>query len=170
MYNIDYPYFLLKTADFGGSIMRTLLLSIVSFFLLACNCYAQTPVSEPQAMVYYQIPLGGNNTQQKKHAFGFRMDRTISTDGSSIKYQDLIKKPALVDFKMGYDGVRSLNIAGVDYLRISTVQHANGDEDEDSVQTGTDEESIVAEKLRSIPIGAYAGIILGIGLLLGAGG
>ena len=52
---------------------------------------ALEPVTEPHAMFYYQISLGGEGVRPKSH-FGFRMDQANYRPGQMIDYHGLTQK------------------------------------------------------------------------------
>lgn len=116
--------------------------------LLTSVGYAAEPVLEPHAMIYYQIPFGGKDYNERRHSFGFRMDRAVVEPTQYIDYQRLIKQPALLDIKMGRDGIDAMMFAGVDYLKKFRVYQASAGGQEPS-ETGQDEipqEEPVAEE------------------------
>jgi len=126
--------------------MRVIPLSLFIFVsCLSFNSNALEPVMESHLMLYYQIPLGGNKIDQRKHSYGFRMDRTIVKSRQPIDYQQLLKQTPMFDIKMGHDGIKALNISGIDYLKKYTVSHANGDEKiiEESTDVG---EEVMSEE------------------------
>ncbi|MFQ5661323.1 MAG: hypothetical protein ACE5GZ_12940 [Gammaproteobacteria bacterium] len=170
--------------------MRALPLSLFMLTsLLSFNSHAAEPFVEPQAMLYYQIPFGGSDHRQYKHTFGFRMDLTHTGSGQLIAYQQLLKKPAVFDLKMGHDGIDALYISGVDYLQHYYVHRAN-DEDTAATETAYEGDAAAAEEataeeaateeepagptigeiLRKTPFGIIIGAGLLIGIVAGAGG
>ena len=134
--------------------MRSLILSLSIIVLLTpLIASAIEPINEPHAMVYYQIPLGASNPEQRQHSFGLRMDRTSHEPGQMIEYQQIFKKPAMFNFKMGYRGIKALNISGIDYLKKYRTNRANGDEGEEialedeSMDESMDEEITEGEEM-----------------------
>ena len=93
------------------------LILFVLTFLLTFNSNASELVLEPQAMLYYRVPLGGGHKELLKSTFGFRLDRTLVEKGKPVDYQKLFRQPAVLDFRMDHAGIESLTIAGVDYLK-----------------------------------------------------
>src|SRR3972149_2516359 len=93
------------------------LILFVLTFLLTFNCNAAELVLEPQAMLYYRVPLGGGHGKQMQPTFGFRLDRTLVEKGKPVDYRQLFRQQAVLDFRMDRSGVESLTIGGVDYLK-----------------------------------------------------
>src|SRR3989304_7171389 len=89
----------------------------VSFLaaVFSMNVFAVEPVAEQQYMLYYQIPLGAGKAQDNKHQFGLRFDQITHAPGEDVHISALENKTAAMDFRMGYDGIQSLKIRGVDY-------------------------------------------------------
>lgn len=90
-------------------------------FILTASVFAVEPVEEQQALLYYQIPFGGEKKVDNKHKFGFRVDR-VSIDRTTGIYSNpggfngLMKKPASLDFQMGHQGITAFKLHGYDYL------------------------------------------------------
>ena len=122
------------------------LILFVLTFLLTFNSNASELVLEPQAMLYYRVPLGGGHKEQLKSTFGFRLDRTLVEKGKPVDYQKLFRQPAVLDFRMDHAGIESLTIAGVDYLKQYRMSRAAEDEAA-AVEDGaeTDAEAPAAE-------------------------
>ncbi len=95
--------------------------SLFIMFILTASVYAVEPVEEQQALLYYQIPFGGEKKVDNKHKFGFRVDR-VSIDRTTGIYSNpggfngLMKKPASLDFQMGHQGITAFKLHGYDYL------------------------------------------------------
>jgi len=95
--------------------------SLFIMFILASSVFAVEPVEEQQALLYYQIPFGGVKKVDNKHKFGFRVDR-VSIDRTTGQYSDLtslnelMNKPASLDFQMGHQGITAFKLHGYDYL------------------------------------------------------
>jgi len=110
---------------------------------------------EPHLMVYYQVPLGGYNPDQRKHSYGFRMDRLFVESGQVIDYQQLVKQTPMFDLKMDHDGIKALNISGIDYLKKYTVSHADTEEEAEG-------ETILDKLDTQIVFGLAFGLVFGI--------
>ena len=104
------------------------LILFVLTFLLTFNCNAAELVLEPQAMLYYRVPLGGGHGKQMQPTFGFRLDRTLVEKGKPVDYRQLFRQQAVLDFRMDRSGVESLTIGGVDYLKQYRALNAAEDE------------------------------------------
>jgi hypothetical protein len=95
--------------------------SLFIMFILTASVFAAEPIEEQQALLYYQIPFGGEKKADNTHKFGFRVDR-VSIDGTTGQYSDsngfndLMKKPAALDFQMGHQGISAFKLHGHDYL------------------------------------------------------
>jgi hypothetical protein len=107
--------------------MRTLV-TVLFFAFLSANVSAIEPVNDQQVMFYYHIPLGADK-QHSKHQFGLRFDNMNHDPRDVIQISTLESRPAAMDFRMGYDGVQSIKIHGVDYAAYLIARAA---EDEDS--------------------------------------
>jgi hypothetical protein len=146
-------------------------------------------------MLYYHIPLGADK-QQSKHQFGLRFDNTSHDPRDVIQLSMLENRPAAFDFRMGYDGVQSIKISGVDYASYLIAKATEGEDTpvEPAVEASPAEEVTTAEpapaeetapaetaeapaekgpiqkKLDELPFGVVIGVILGIGIIAGVGG
>ena len=168
--------------------------------LAVFNSFAAEPVMEPHAMLYYQVTFGNGHGHPLKKTFGFRLDDALVEPGKPINYQKLFRRPAVINLKMDDAGVWALNITGVNFLKQVRALHANEDDANTSAggtgaktepagtatgggaaasgQAGTPEKKGLLSKLpdysdaikRSQYLGLAAGIMLGIGILMGIGG
>ena len=95
--------------------------SLFVMFILSSSAWTVELVDEQQANFYYQIPFGGIKKADNAHKFGFRVDR-VTVDRSTGQYSDspsfndLMKRPASLDFQMGHNGVTAFKMHGYDYL------------------------------------------------------
>ncbi len=109
--------------------MRTLFillfLSAISF-----NVHAVEPVDEQQLMLYYEIPIGAGDKKHDKHQFGLRLDNTNHEPGADVHINELYRKNGALDFRMGYDGVESIKVHGVDYTSYLIAKAAAGEGEE----------------------------------------
>ena len=159
-------------------------------FILTSNAWAVELVDEQQANFYYQIPFGGIKKADNAHKFGFRVDR-VTVDrstgqyGDSQSFNDLIKRPASLDFQLGHNGVTAFKIHGYDYLPklISKAdEEASGDgeaggeseagEPEASEPKESDEEKYIdiVPEMNQTTFGIMLGVGIGILALTGFGG
>jgi hypothetical protein len=174
-------------------------ISISISFLLAVfsiNVSAVEPIDEQQIMLYYQIPLGTDKPQDSKHQFGLRFDQVTHVPGQDIPISTLENSPAVMDFRMGYDGIKSLKIHGVDYASYLIARAAEGEAapakagpaagaaTKDAPAEATPAEGVTTETaaapqeekgpiqktLDELPFGVVIGVILGIGIIAGVGG
>lgn len=94
---------------------------LLIMFILTSNAWAVELVDEQQATFYYQVPFGGVKKVDNTHKFGFRVDR-VTIDRSTGQYSnsqgfnDLMKRPASLNFQLGHNGVTAFKIHGYDYL------------------------------------------------------
>lgn len=169
------------------------LLMVLPAFLITINAAAVEPIVEPHAMVYYQVPFDGGKSQDTRPAFGFRMDRASFSPGGMIDYQQLVKQPAMVDFRIGNKGVEGIYISGVDYLqqyRIYRAGEESGAETEAETEVTAETEqpaegeadkpkqapkivrdigNTIEAGMEAAPAGILIGLALGAGLLIGVG-
>ena len=103
---------------------------IALFYLVgfSAGVFAVEPVDEQQVMLYYIIPLDAVRHDNNKHQFGLRLDQTSHDPGDVIQISTLEKRPAALDFRMGYDGVQSLKLHGVDYAAQLIARAAEDDQ------------------------------------------
>lgn len=117
--------------------------SLFIMFILTASVYAVEPVEEQQALLYYQIPFGGEKKVDNKHKFGFRVDR-VSIDRTTGMYSNpggfngLMKKPASLDFQMGHQGITAFKLHGYDYLPhlVSRADEASNEAMETEAENG----------------------------------
>jgi len=92
------------------------LLFCASLVSLSGVSTAGETLPEPQAMIYYQIPFGASG-RASRHIFGVRVDQTFARNNQTVEFQSLMARPALLDFRAGYDGIQALSIGGMDYAQ-----------------------------------------------------
>jgi len=117
--------------------------SLFFMFVLASSVFAVEPIEEQQVLLYYQIPFGGVKKVDNTHKFGFRVDR-VSIDRRTGQYSDstsfneLMKKPAALDFQMGHQGITAFKLHGYDYLPllVSRVDEDGGEVMETEAENG----------------------------------
>lgn len=168
-------------------------IAFICLVVFSTGAYAVEPVNEQQVMLYYVIPLDADRQDNNKHQFGLRFDQTTHDPGDVTRISALESRPAALDFRMGYEGVQSLKIHGVDYASRLIARAAEGEETPADVtaepettaetpategegeQTAETEEpkekkTEVQEKIDALPFGVIIGVILGVGFLAGFGG
>jgi len=101
-------------------------LAFLTGTLLPVQTIALEPVTEPHAMFYYQISLGGD-AKKPRHIFGFRMDKASYQPGQMIDYHALTQNPAAMDFRFNHQGAEAIRMSGVDYLKMYRVHKADGE-------------------------------------------
>ncbi len=155
--------------------------SLFIMFIFASSVFAAEPIEEQQALLYYQIPFGGEKKADNIHKFGFRVDR-VSIDGTTGQYSNssgfngLMKKPAALDFQMGHQGISAFKLHGHDYLPqlVSMADEANAEGEngeagaQENVEAGETEEGEKKELLKYSEVldQTTVGLIIGGTILL----
>ena len=199
----------------GGGHMR--ISTAVLSFILICLCssiQAVEPIRDHQMMFYYQIPIGADKQQDRKHKFGLRFDQTMHDPRAVADFSSVMKKPAMFDLQLRHKEALAFKVHGIDYTErlyvqradaenvkapaideadleagtagIDTVEEADAEAAEAVVETAEEgeaeaevsekveekeaEKTAVQKKLDELPKGVIIGVLLGIGLLIGAGG
>jgi hypothetical protein len=176
--------------------MRILISVSCLLVFYSMNLFAVEPIDEQQIMLYYQVPLGAANSQDSKHQFGLRFDRITHAPGEDVQISTLENRPAAMDFRMGYDGIKSVKIHGVDYASYLIARAAEGEtapaktepaagadtkdtpaaaapaEGATTETSGAPKEgkSPIQDALGDVPFGVYIGVIIGIVIIAGVGG
>jgi hypothetical protein len=146
--------------------------SAILFLLVYAGMVSgETLISEPHALVYYQLPFSGN-ASDTHGTFGLRMDRTIRESGQNLDYRELMIRPAAMDFRFSEGQVTALSVGGVDYL--ARYRALRADEEQKPAEGTTEktgetakpeEEKLTMGKiLDNAPMGYIIGA--GIGVLL----
>ena len=164
----------------------TRLVYLILGFLVTFNSNAADLSLESHAMIYYTVPLGGSPANSKP-SFGLRFDEAYMERGKGIDYNRLFDRPAVFDLKMDRDGLRSIELAGTDFLPRLRALQQNGESDTDVDATaGTDSETteeagaeaeadsgFELPSLRDVFGDQLPGLLLGVGfgvaLLIGVG-
>ena len=105
--------------------MRTL--SLVGGLLLAVLPAVSTaagPISEPHALIYFQSHWSGR-AQDTHSSLGLRLDRTAVADDRVVDFQRLLERPAMLELRIGRDGVQTFSVAGTDYAQWYRVHRAD---------------------------------------------
>ena len=167
-----------NSCNVKGDRMRFTAIMFILMFTGAAPVAADNLISEPHALVYFQLPFSGNARDTHTH-FGLRLDRTIHEAGKALDYRELMVRPAVMDLRFNYSGLESLSFAGVDYLAQYRVANADEAQKPDAGapaakadDKGKTEEKAKAEEdkltmdkvMHRIPIGYFIGA--GIGALL----
>ena len=153
--------------------------SLFIMFILTSSVFAVEPIEEQQALLYYQIPFGGVKKADNSHKFGFRVDRVSidSTTGrysDSVTFNDMMKKPAALNFQMGYKGMTAVKMHGYDYLPhiVSQVDEKDGEVVETEGGNGeADGEAGDSEEGEKKKLLKYSEVLdqTTVGLMIGAG-
>lgn len=173
--------------------MRLLTL-FLSLLLVSLSAQAVEPINDQQVMLYYTIPLGTVSNKESQHQFGLRLDRVSHSPYDTVQITTLQKRPAAFNLTMSYHGLESLDINGQDYAAYLVAKAAEGEADTPAATESADKGSADAgasgedktaatdkekEKpqepskfdttVKDLPIGVFAGVIIAVGLLVGAG-
>lgn len=116
-----------------------ILFALICLVGFSTEVSAVEPVDEQQVMLYYIIPLDADRHDDNKHQFGLRLDQTTHNPGDVIQISTLEKRPAALDFRMGYDGVQSLKLHGIDYAARLIARAAEEEQAPAEVTTETPE-------------------------------
>jgi len=129
----------------GGGHMR--IFTAVLSFILICLCssvQAVEPIRDHQMMFYYQIPIGADKQQDKKHKFGLRFDQTMHDPRAVVDFSSVMKKPAMLDLQFRHKEALAFKVQGIDYTERLYVQRADAAEnvkapaiDEADIEAGT---------------------------------
>jgi len=115
-------------------------------FILVCLCssvQAVEPIRDHQMMFYYQIPIGADKQQDKKHKFGLRFDQTMHNPREVTDFSSVMKKPAMLDLQFRYKEALAFKVHGIDYTERLYVQSADAENvkapaiDEADLEAGT---------------------------------
>lgn len=175
--------------------MRQLLSVTAALVLILASleASAREPLSEPRAMLYYEVSFGGGAAADRTSTFGFRMDRAEYAEDHDIDHSRSMRRPAILELKMNRDGIQSLTVSGRDYLHLYRVHHAAEGEAEETAseaegetaetetdgdgeqlpkypQVGRDIGDTITTVMEKAPAGVIIGVGLGIALLAGVGG
>ena len=164
---------------------------LLIMFILTSNTWAVELVDEQQATFYYQVPFGGIKKVDNAHKFGFRVDR-VTVDRSTGQYSDsqgfndLMKRPASLDFQLGHNGVTAFKIHGYDYLPqfisradeeesgdggVVSKDGETGEPDASEAEKGDEEKYIdIVPEMNQTTFGILLGAGIGILALTGFGG
>ncbi len=145
---------------------------------------ADNLISEPHALVYYQLPFSGDAPDTRAH-FGLRMDRTQREAGEMLDYREVLMRPAVMELRFSGSGMESFTLAGVDYLAKYRTLKADEEQKPDAgageEKSGGEEKTTVEDKAKSekekltmdqvmhkIPFGYIIGAGIGVLLLVGS--
>ncbi len=128
--------------------MRFTAIMFVLMLTLAAPVAADNLISEPHALVYFQLPFSGAAPDTRSH-FGLRMDRTFRESGQTLDYREVMLRPAVMDLRFNESGVESLKFGGVDYL--AQYRTANADEEQATEAGATAEKAEDSGKAEEKP-------------------
>lgn len=165
--------------------MRFSALLLVVAFITSAPVAADNQISEPHALVYYQVSFSGN-ARDTQPQFGLRLDRTVREAGQPLELRSLLVRPAVMDLRFGNSGMESFTVAGVDYLARYRALHADETKEAgaEPAETGAqkpaakeqakkqaDEDKLTMGKiLDEAPMGYIIGAGIGLLLVVGVGG
>lgn len=145
--------------------MPKICLIFLSLFLVTVNAQAFEPVMDHQGMLYFNLSFDVDQTKKSEHEFGFRFDRSFVDPRETISMNQLNAKPAVFNLKMNNNGLKALNIHGVDYSYDTGVYH--GAEGGDTKSQGEVESQPIPEASQEpkrdikIPLGVIVGVLIG---------
>ena len=165
--------------------MRITAVFVVMMLSSAVPVAADGLISEPHALLYYQLPFSGDGPDTRAH-FGLRMDRTEREAGQALAYGELLARPAVVDLRFSHAGMESFTLAGVDYLAQYRTLKADEEQkpeagtaaepagEKEKVKTEdkakSEEDKLTMDKvMHKFPIGYFIGAGIGVLLVVGAG-
>ena len=156
--------------------------------IFTSNGWAVEPIAEQQALLYYQIPFGGVKKVNNTHKFGFRVDR-VTIDratgqySDSVSFDDLMKRPASLDFQMDHEGIAAFKMHGYDYLpHLISKADAEGDEGvgeegsasepaaDDSDKVDEDKHVKFSDVMNQTSFGILIGGVIAVLAITGSGG
>lgn len=184
----DYPDPIRRRSVGRDSMRLSLFTAVVLLAIASSNAMAGGLMVEPQGMFYYQFSFDGAAGKEQTPSFGFRMDRVSYAMDHTVDIQHLMQQTAMLDFRMGRDGVKAFYVSGTDYLRRYRVQHADESGDaaatqgqDDSGSGTTEKEPPLGKKVGgdikglattvwdAVPVGALVGVAFGLALVAGVG-
>ena len=122
--------------------------AVLSFMLisLCTSVQAVEPVTDHQVMLYYYIPLGADNNEQKQHKFGLRFDRSMHDPRQAVDVSSVVNRPAVLDLQFQPKSkALAFKVNGIDYTERFYVQRADAAEGEVTEVEAATEEAGVAE-------------------------
>lgn len=176
--------------------MRIMPVFLLLLLIFSMNVYAVEPIDEQQVMLYYSIPFGADKSQDSKHQFGLRLDQVTHDPRQDVPLGALAVKPAAMDFSMGYEGIKSFRIHGVDYASYLVAKAAEGEKapvkpkSADGASTGAsagtggkeekpaettstapkEEQGPITQAISELPVGVFLGVMVGVLIVSGVGG
>ncbi len=81
------------------------------------SAVAEDLAHDTQAFIYYKIPIGGSSANDRAHEYGFRMDQSWIDRDQPVDMNSLMKRNAMMDFRMSSREAAKFEIHGVDYLQ-----------------------------------------------------
>jgi len=180
---------LANSSHVQGDRMRFTAIMFVLTLTLAAPVAADELISEPHALVYFQLPFSGAAPDTRSH-FGLRMDRTQRAAGQALDYREVMARPAVMDLRFNDSGVESLKFGGVDYLARYRALNADEAPEPDAgaateptegqekaeekpkaeEKTAPEEDKLTMDEvMHKFPPGYFIGVGIGIILLVGVG-
>lgn len=143
--------------------MLKYILALPLLFVLSINSHATELVLDQQAMFYIDVAFDVDQAPRAQSSFGFRLDNGLVAPGENMTAIQLVQKPAIFNLKLDHNGLRRLELSGIDYS--SQIHHATDQDDhsEPQTQAKTDpaETTETVEKI-DIPLGVIIGISIGL--------
>lgn len=123
--------------------------TVLSFMLisLCTSVQAVEPVTDHQVMLYYYIPIGADNYEQKQHKFGLRFDRTMHDPREAVDISAVVNRPAMFDLQFQQKNrPLAFKVNGIDVTERIYVQRADTAEGEAAGAEAAMEEDAAAMK------------------------
>ncbi len=95
---------------------KSIMIVIIAMLAIGTSVQAEQQVHDTQAFIYYKIPFGGGAKPERQHQYGFRFDHSYIDQDKGVDLNQLMRKPAALDFNMSANSQPKLEIHGVDYL------------------------------------------------------
>ena len=132
--------------------MSKSLFLFLSLMFMSVNLHAVEPVLDQQGMLYFNVSFDAGQTSKTEHDFGFRFDRALVRSGENMTLNHLAATPAVFNLKLNKDGLKALELHGIDYAEeYLAYRAAEGEE-------GEKKESVI----KKIPLGVFIGVAIGV--------
>lgn len=121
---------------------------LLSLMIFSMNSMAVEPVLDQQGMFYFNMTFDAGTSTKTEHDFGFRLDRGLIQPGEMLSMDKLSDTPAVINFKLNNNGLKSFELNGIDYSQEVYVARAEG------------EPEAQPKRKLDIPIGVIGGIAI----------
>ncbi len=119
-----------------GVIMKPAISALIAASFLLSSVFsglapAQAGERETAFLLYFNLPLGGSpssKAEQPASHFGVRVERNPIDTHLQYRNTDLVTPPPIFDLKLNGSGVDSLNLVGLDVLKLDGLATLNADQ------------------------------------------